>query len=737
MARVPLYEPQTHPAGPGDGHLRAANFGEGSGAVLGLVAQSLNKEADTRALELERQRQVDRTSLTADFADAATQVDHSVQTFRSNLAVGAAGHLDNVRTGIEDAQAPFMERIKDPVLRGEFAARWAQLRNSTMGTEEAFAATRRQESLGKNQDAATATETNRLITSPTPENLRDARQRLWATIDAAPDMPQQLRNDLRRDVSQRTAIGYLTGLGEQNPRAALDTLQSGVFDTDLEVAQRRALGDRFQADIHAQQAEVRRTQAAQQTQLRESIQGMDRRIEANDLPADSELATLAQQAQAAGLPNEAFDLNRYRVRVNVRRQYQHSTALEIRTTLGQMETRIAQAGDHAQLSDRIGVTELQSMLSARAQLETSDPQLAAQQDGIVFAPVDLTNLDSIRARDTAARAAQQRYGRYQFLNQAETARLHGIVESGPNGRMQVLDMLAPLAGVNAEGARQTAEAVAPNDKAFRQAIFLPRETRQRIVNGTVARATQSQRVAMGTEGVASTVDQEYQRWFNAHIQPSMGGVGAEAASDIFEAGKAIYADMRRQTNATGDLQQPDQGSFASAINAALGRSQRGGGMGSWSYSAPMPGSDGGQPGVVLPTRMNQGKFDRVMTWLPIARLGEDYPPRSIPNGHPRWANHEVLTVDQMREQFVPVAVGDGAYQFRRGGEVLITSSGRPFVLNVYELAAHPPARASARPVPTPPAPPNHLSSDARQFWNAGPQGQTYRPGVDAPVYRGN
>jgi len=691
MARVETYSNQVDRAPPAATRLQAADFSTNIGPGLQEGARALREAAQTQLVKAEQARELGRTQYTADFFRLQGDLQSHILDLRDNAADGAAGHAESTRAAITEATEPFVAGIHDPILKAEMRARVAALTTTLTTSEAAWADQQRQISLGRNADQALDRAANGLMTDPTPENLEQSRQALAGMVDGWSNAPESLRIEHHQRIAQGTAAAYVTGIGRNNPGAALATLRSGVFDGDLSPEQRRTLETTMDA---AQRQRV----AAARAQAQSTIDVLQARLRNHDPTiTDDELNQAQQLAQQAGIGTEAYNIAVARVMHRADVQYRNANPVEISTAINEVSARIATAGEHASPDDVVLRDHLQTLLTQRTQIVQNDPLSAAARAGVRIPPLNFSDPASIQARIVAARAAQRLTGFYQVLTPQETALLRERAASGPAGRLSAVNALAAIGAADQEGAMDAARQIAPDDPTFVHAMRLPPNARELVIRGAEARRLMPAQVRIAQNSELSDVasasgtisfNEATQVWFVRHVAPMLVRSQPEFINGVLEGARNIYAERRRALGDTGQ-EEFSEANFASSVNLALGRSQRGGGMGQWTQGPRA--ANGDAPGFLLPARMSQQGFESVMANLPIEGDPRHHSWMGASNGVPVWSNGAPVSTDDIRGRFVPVAVSDGVYQFQNGPTLLMTREGRPFQLDVYRAqAAWPP-----------------------------------------------
>lgn len=710
MAVAPTqgYQPQVSPgqSAPQPGASPEA-FGADIGAHMADFGARLQEMGlDERRLELQRQRQVDAAQAGVDFARLSGSLEEDVQARRDAAAPDAAGHAQAVTEDAVGRATEFLSAIPNEQIRAAFADRAEELVSRVHGSESAWARTRRISHESANTVEERNLHANQLQNNPDPLAL-------WQALDAHREsitqrhLPPDVTRDLLRDGDSTIASGYMNGRIEQDPASALAELHGGSFNDILTPAQTAHFTDAAQTEIRVREADQRRQLETARTGVREQVRTFQQQVNEHDptvTPADA--ARVEAAATAAGLEPEAHNAHRWGIQIQADREFRNATPIEIAAEVGRLDERIARAGDHASPDDQIRRDQLHDLQGRRGSEIEHDPMGAYQRAGGHVAPIDPSDPASIRSRVATARAARAQFGGSgQILRPEEATILRDQVASGPAGRLQALGELSAIAGVDPQAARNAADQVAPGDRAFGYAVRSAPAVAQVILSGGDARHTLAR--VTRDDGTASTVEAEARTWFNANVAPALVHYGADLPEDILQASINVYAERRRQAGVLNN-QDFDEGGFDDSVNFVLRNGGRGGGTGHWN----------GAP-IVLPSGVDQREFERRMAFLP---QGDQRWPTGSINGEPVWSDGRTISRNELRSQFVPVPIGDGVYQFRRGNELAMTRQRRPLQINMRLIA--PPTISGAGPVTGASlrrrGDPSSLDPSTRPFWGAPP-----------------
>jgi hypothetical protein len=676
-----------------------AGIGE-AGARFGASLHQDNLKVDE--LELRRRRDAEAARAGRDLAqlDADMRAEaRDMRLNRRNAEGEALGHTEAYAQSFDTRAEQYLGTIQNEQVRNTYSVRLEEMRTRDVDEERGWERGQRAGAQGSNYARQAEIEANNLSTGPLSEQRwRDSLTNLQVSAMMMTTVPQEVRDAAIREQQRNVTAAFVNAGIEQDPGAALALIRGGMFNEQLSPEQIARFTDVAQGELHAREAQARQEQAAAVTQFREDVGMLDRRFTDDDPGlTDADLEQMQERARTLGIGPEVYDLGKYRVRLQTRRAYRTTNAVGLRQALGVLDSRIQAAGDRAAPEDVIRRTEIEAMLERRMRIEQQDP---LRVSGVAYAPLD-GSPQSIRRRVAAATAAERETGHFQYFTPQELPRLQELAASGPAGRLQAANEVAAVGVIDGRAGDRAARQILPTDATFRIAVRLGPVMRAQVLRGAEARRQMPQQLTLA-DGSHRSFDDFTQRWFQINIAPQLRGLNPEDVNGVLEAARSAYAERAR---AHGNLASAsfDQSTFSEAVSDVLGRTNLGGGTGYWDFGANGQAlTSGRRQGIVLPTRMTQQRLDTVMTWLPIARLGERFPAGSTPNGGPRWANGSVPSSDDVRGRFVPVMVDDGVYEFHGAdGSVLGSAAGGHFRLDVYKLEAHGAPRRPGAPPPSP------------------------------------
>lgn len=288
---------------------------------------------------------------------------------------------------------------------------------------------------------------------------------------------------------------------------------------------------------------------------------------------------------------------------------------------------------------------------------SSDPVRHYQDVGVVTGAVDMNDPGSLQARHQEALegAAQFRQG-YSFFTETEVAQItQQMTEAPVQDILAFATNLADITGDNVGEAMEPFEKTMPvlatvGAMLSQDATLAP--TAERLVTGW----------RMKTEGGV-----KLDATAPAEIEKELQEVRTKWANSM---DPAVWKDIRDNAEymliAQGDLLANDADD---AVEAAVGRTDSGGGFGSWN----------GEP-VILPLGVTEDQFEDALD----AMQDEDLAAVSLTGEPPIW-DDEVqsgIPIDTFREEIILKPRGPGVYEAWAAGFPVRTPSGQPYVMDL-------------------------------------------------------
>lgn len=694
--------PTSLPSAPGYGQSSPEDFAAtGFGRGISQLSGALHRDR-VQSMQIERQRSAEaaNTQAAIDYANLVRDGATLVSTKREEAMPDGTGHATAVENELKVRGEAFLSSIADQKVRDRWSAQVANWQGRTFTDEDAWARGRRVIAIKDNVVEAGDGWDQMQVAAPDFDRFEQSLS-AGATVFDGLNVPPHLRPQLEKDWARSRALGLAAGLRRTDAAALQAILLGGGLDAYITADDKEKLLSQADAGVQVAAREAERALAAQRTEGREQINLFQKRLADHDPSiTDGDLEKMGQLASQLGLESEVYDLGKARVQVQADREFRSAGELEIGQEVDRLNAKISKAGDKASLDDVIRRDRLVDLQGKRRTQIASDPLGAYSAAGGAVAPLDPGSSASLQARAVAARAAREQTGRYAFFRPAEVTELQERLASGPDGRAEVVNVLASIAAVDGEAGLRAASQIAPNDRPLRHALRLDPQARAVVLRGSAAKAVVPAGL-IGPEGTKMSADAAIDQWFAGNVAPGMVQMPGEFVADIRDSVKAAYAEHRRRAGANGEDEFDPKAALA-ATNLVLGAQGGRGGVVRWSRGPRA--NDGKGAIVVLPMAMDAREFEQRL--LSLSRQPDGWSRRAA-NGVPTWGDgskSSPITVGDILGKFTPVKIGGTRYQFRNGAEVLQKVGGGPWELDIARISAVAPA--------SPPAPASHIGSKA-------------------------
>lgn len=653
---VDFYLPRVDPQSTTD-TLRGAGaeaFGAGIGDALQRTGERLGAiEERRKRAEEELDEQYQATEAGKALAQLGADVDAETVAAQESMAPGGAGHTERLIESFDKRQEALLAGITNAKVRDRATVQLAQMRARVASQESAVEAGARVRKTKLDVGDMIAIGANRIRGKADVAVFGETLDQ-FDTMVGGLKLPDEAKRDLRAEGYNRFARSLVEGL---RPEEAKKVLTDGTLDQYLKPETLDALLS--ENGVALRQAEYERKSAAALAKA-EAVQRINlaQKILADGgvLPKE-QMEELAGLAKTYSLDHETYDLGKAGLVNDLNRVHRSSTPPQIDARIKQVDAAIAKAGDTVDPALTIERGHLASLLSARRTELSTDPLGYAARNGVAIDPIEWDDPNSVARRLRQARAVSQATGApLKPLTDEEAADLTTLAASGAAGR---LDAINRVASFGPGGAMAVARLVAPNDLVFARAATLPPAYRPLVVRGIEARK------------LVKIPDDEARQAYQDKAALALRHLGGDFAVATRETAANIYAEQMRSRGAGGETPF-DERQYDVAVHLALGGDTQGGvrrgGIGEWREAA-----------MLLPTRMTQAEFDQRMT-----RLSAKMPAGAV-NGSPVWKDGSPVMSGDIRERFTPVAVRDGVYRFERGGTVLVTRKGDPWLLDIRKV----------------------------------------------------
>ncbi|MGF7151326.1 hypothetical protein FHS96_004989 [Sphingomonas zeicaulis] len=657
------------PVTPGIGEgLQALGEGLSRSAEIRAAADERVAQLDHQAalIEKENQQRAERSDVAVRFATMQGTLQGSVAEMRASAPAGAVGHEAAVGKLLDEQTLAFLDGITDPEIRQQFQPDVAQLRARVTSGEQAFAIGQRAKAEATNFEALTGQLGANLFTDPSDASLQLALGVTEKQIAAMP-LPDDAKNELRRDAREKLTLSAWQGVLQVNPTGALEAIQKGTFNSVFNGQQLAAMSAQAQAKI----AQIEAQQRAAVSQATGEANEADRLVveQVNDgVAADvGELRGRAAAARARGEEGLAYDLDRAADKSEVNALYGAATPNEIAQ---QRNTITGTKGWEKDPRQVARVTALDTLLSqARQEVKTDALSRAARASGKVLVPLDLNDAMSVGARLATARDARARYGgRLQLLTPDEAATIKQQLDAGrPADRAALISVFADASRRHDEPdlAEAALRQIAPG-----RADYVWMSTLAAMRDRSVGRA-HVQQALDGYERLKANpklIDEgAARREFQIETGSALSRLAGPDQGSLWSVAKGIYAS--RATAAGAEVFDRDL--WRQAVRDAAGAAGNTGGIVDWRRGEK----------VLLPTGMTRGNLE-----VTIARADDKALAQYGSNGRGPMFRDRMVTAAELK-RLVPVALdNEGFYAFRDASGNFLSGAGGLYVLDVKRLA---------------------------------------------------
>ncbi|MFN3991235.1 MAG: hypothetical protein ACK4IS_13365 [Erythrobacter sp.] len=633
---------------------RPETFGAGLADAVGEAAFQIGREGVVRRAEevqLERDKQASAAAL--QLARIQEEAIEFALEQQSKSDPGGAGYTRQIEAFLQDREAQFLGSIGDERVREIMATRFANWRSDTITKATAWEKGQSVALAVANYGEVTKIRANQATRGDNETFTRlvaEQRQDTAMLEGVAPD----IKVKLLRGAIEEIAVGFLTGRAPQEQMALLD---SGLFDS-LDPNVVRQLRSGAEIEIKRKAREDEAAARAAQAEVADAVDAVLADV-GDGLPVtDAVLADAQSRAEAAGLDNKVKDLFDARIRNQANREFQNVGVVGIDNEVKALNAKIAKDGDNARRADIIRRDHLEKLRTKRRSMIENDPADFASRLGIEWQPLAINDMAalpaSIAARKQAARATAAAAGLpVKLLTDAEARQFNANMATR-EGRAAVLNIVAAFGS----DAGKVIDQVAPDQPLLKHLTGLTPKQRDYALEGAGLIASKGVKLPSDINGA-----------IRARIGTALNGFDENARAGVIETTRAIYAYWQGQNGDDGETL--NERIVASALDRALGNidtngPDRGGrgGLAIWRGNARF----------VLPPQMSRTEFDRRVGG--ISKLDGFF-----------WSDGKTpITPKQLRDHFVPVALGGGKYMWRGpSGSFAVNGRGKPAELDIAAL----------------------------------------------------
>ncbi|WP_397604968.1 hypothetical protein [Sphingorhabdus sp.] len=648
------YQSRVAPGGPAPAVMRSpASFGAGLGAQIADAGETL-QQVQLRSYRLDRQEQADSEAadFAAKFAQARADMDQATREARANAAAGGKGHAAAITKRLQEQRDALLTGITEDSVRRSATAQLDSYAGQLAKAEGDFEEGRRVDKLVTDIGLATDLARNRNRTAKGDRAVYEEELTLVrAAIEAMPGTSEDIKAALSREAEQKISIGYLQGMMDERPQEAKEAILRGEYNDIFSGEQLDALMNGADVEIRRVEAAAEREAAAAKAALNERI-ATAKAMDAQGIEVPDEVLTELEAAAAlTGDQSTVVQLQGIRSNNAFARVYEKSTPLQIEQRRAALQAKekptIAEQRELAWLEEKGG------SLTAKFQ---NDPFGSAQvSTGTVAPPLDLADPASVRARIAWQRTASAATGRQiPLLSKAELSTMQEQYQGSDAGKAQVyaqLDMVPATGGIRAAVARE----IAPDDREFHVLADLEPGYRRIASEGyKVLKEKGSKWFAPSKDNPQKDEINDMYEGFNKRLAFALRRFPGEAAARQNVATRIAAGGLASQG---WDGDRLNEATYRSAVNKALGWKNGTGGLGEWN----------GQP-YYIATGFTPAGFEAAV--MRDARANAKNPPVN-PDG----------SIFDLKKA-TPVFVGNGRYQWERGGAIVRAKDGRPYVSQV-------------------------------------------------------
>lgn len=648
------YQSRVAPGGPAPAVMRSpASFGAGLGAQLADAGETL-QQVQLRSYRLDRQEKADSEAadFAAKFAQVRADMDKATREARANAAAGGKGHAEAIAKRLQEQRDALLTGITEDSVRRSATAQLDSYAGQVTKAEGDFEEGRRVDKLVTDIGLATDLARNRNRTAKGDRAVYEEELTLVrSAIEAMPGTSEDIKAALSREAEQKISIGYLQGMMDERPQEAKEAILRGEYNDIFSGEQLDALMNGADVEIRRVEAAAERQAAHQKSELDERFREATTRAANGEYIPDDVWAPLEAAYAALGEGDKVAAVQGHRSEAGFAKIYEDATPIEI-----EQRTAVLRAKGKPSAAEQRELQWLEQKGGALTAKFQNDPFGSAQiSTKTVAPPLDLSDPASVRARISWQRAASRSTGRpIPLMSKAELAGMQEQYQAGDAGQAQVLsqlDRVPSAGGVRASVARE----IAPSDREFHVLADLEPEYRRLASGGYKALKEKGVKAFAPSKDNPRKADiDDMVEGYNKRLEFALRRFPGEAAARQNIATRIAAGGLASQG---WDGDRLNEATYRSAVNKALGWKGGTGGLGEWN----------GQPYYIAAGFTPAGFEAAVMR---DARAKANNPPVN-PDG----------SVFDLKKA-TPTFVGNGRYQWERGGAIVRAKDGKPYVSQV-------------------------------------------------------
>lgn len=663
MPQEQIYQPQVAPGStPGIPLASPQDFGSAVGQGIAELGGALEqRHFDAYRIERDLKADQERTAVSASFAATRHSNDQALEDLKTKAGPGGAGYSASVANLLEGQREALTKGIVEDGTRQAALRQFDEYAAQTSASADHYQlGTAIKKSVSDNA-AADDTMRNRIATNP-QSYAQEVHVRSAEIANLALLTPDQ-REAAIRSSQQQASMGLIQGLVDSGQvKAALELIKGGAFDDHLSPEQRE-WGQRYgETEVRRQEALAAHQIALQKAQTNEAIATAKAQQSAGIVVPDAQLDQLAHAATANGDTSNAVELSAMRIRNSVNRETQPWSAQQFDQNIADLRA----LGSKATPDQQVRLKALEEIAPQRKAQFERDPGQWAALNGSPPPALDFSDPATWAARKQWAATVGKTIGRpVPLLQPAEVDQLKANFVSGDKGRLQVIDTIAPLGGLEA---MQAMKQIAPDDAIAQRLVGLPTANRASAARGAEARKADRSLIDDMKAGADPGSGRMALEKFTTDVAPALARFAPQDANAAREIAGNLYADWAR-AHGVHTFNPNQYGTFLQmAVGGAIDR--QGvfhGGIGYWN-KAP----------VKLPAEQSQAQFEHVLssvTWSGDPKVT-----------HPVYSDGKTVMTPQTLRSYTPVARSDGMYEFHGpNGVVVANNAGGVFKLDIGYL----------------------------------------------------
>ena len=373
------------------------------------VAQGEELLAHANVIAKARARQSAMGDAAVKLAALQDDTTAAAEAARKSPDALAAGHVDTILQGFDDQKTALVNSIADPDVRIWASQHADELRHSVATRETAWQGAQQSGKLVADHNTGLDLTANSLYTAPSWGDLNASINRNDSLVDSYALEPDQ-KDKLKAGDRSRLATSFLQGLGEKDPYAARQVIDSGQLNPLIDAKNMSELGNRVDSEIKGREAAARA--AAAQARAEAAAAEHDRKAAQRDAKAAVidqvhslhdyvteggivDPKTIGQYATAAyAADNSALGASMEKLATTsaTNTYLRTATPVQVQAFVLEKQKEVNEAGSNASEDDLVQLNAGRNFLGVVAHETKVDPLMFASKQGVVqLAPLDPNN----------------------------------------------------------------------------------------------------------------------------------------------------------------------------------------------------------------------------------------------------------------------------------------------------------------------------------------------------------